>query len=262
MPLGRPRRVWAMAAIHAESGRLIRMHDALYEYFRPGDRVVYLSNYTGYGRQAAVCMDEILTFRKMLLALPGVFSDDVVYLRGQQEEMWQKLLQLQFAPDPANVLLWMLENGLAPTLKSYGVSPHDGIEACGHGVMGLAKWTNAIRVAMRRHPGHEALGTHLNRAAHTCEEDDYPMLFVHGGLNARKTLAEQGDSLWWRTHAFAQIDQPYLPFQKVVRGYDPERKGLHLNCITASIDDGCGFGGTLVSVGFEADGSVAKVLET
>jgi hypothetical protein len=34
-----------------------------------------------------------------------------------------------------------------------------------------------------------------------------------------------------------------------------------LNCITATVDDGCGFGGKLISVGFDADGHAYKILE-
>ena len=34
----------------------------------------------------------------------GTFLGDIVFLRGSQEEMWQKLLELQFAPNPREVL--------------------------------------------------------------------------------------------------------------------------------------------------------------
>ena len=50
------------------------------------------------------------------LAQPQCFLGDVVLLRGSQEEMWQKLLELQFAPNPREVLAWMLEHGVAATL--------------------------------------------------------------------------------------------------------------------------------------------------
>ena len=137
--IGQPRRIWAISAIHGDTERLTALHDALYDKIAPGDRVVYLGNYTGHTTGAAASIDEILTFRRMLLSIEGMMSSDIVYVKGQQEEMWQKLLQLQFAPDPANVLLWMLSNGLGPTLESYGLSPTDGIEACRNGIMALTK---------------------------------------------------------------------------------------------------------------------------
>ena len=45
--LGRPRRIWAVAAIHSEVRRLVRLHDDLGTRFRPGDRLVYLGNLIG-----------------------------------------------------------------------------------------------------------------------------------------------------------------------------------------------------------------------
>jgi hypothetical protein len=261
MSLGTPERVWAISAIHGDAVRLTELHDQILSRFKPGDKLVYLGNYTGYSDSAAECVDEILTFRRLMLCMQGVLTTDLVYLRGAQEEMWQKLLQLQFAPDPAGVLLWMLGNGLSDTLYSYGLSPHDGIEACQQGVMGLTRWTNTVRAAIRKHPGHEVFGTQLLRAAHTHEVDEYPLLFVHSGLNANKPLSEQGDHFWWAGERFSSITAPYTPFQKVIRGYDPAHGGVKMNCVTATIDGGCGFGGTLVCAGWHKTGEVIDILE-
>ncbi len=259
--LDSPDRIWAVPAIHGNIEKLTTIHDAIFEHIKPRDRLVYLGNYTGYGDHSAECVDEILTFRRLVLSQPGMICSDIVYLRGSQEEMWQKLLQLPFAPDPTNVLLWMLGNGLSNTLHSYGLCPHDGIEACRSGTMQLTKWTAGLRDAIRKHPGHDIFGTRLMRAAHTATDQSYPMLFVHAGLNDKKPLKEQGDHLWWAGDQFQKIKTAYEPFQKVIRGYDPEHKGMHTNCVTATIDDGCGFGGKLVCAAFADDGQILEVLE-
>lgn len=47
----------------------------------------------------------------VVLAVLAVLADDLVYLRGGQEEIWQKMLQLPFAPNPMQVLEWMLGQG-------------------------------------------------------------------------------------------------------------------------------------------------------
>lgn len=259
--MGRPNRIWTIPAVHGDLRALMAVHDGIMAKFKPGDRILYHGNYTGYGEQSAECITEILAFRRMVLSIQGVKPSDFVYLRGRQEEIWQKLLQLQFAPDPTNVLLWMLGNGVSSTLYSYGISPHDGIEACRYGIMDITRWTNKIREAVRRHAGHEIFTNQLKRAAHTQAEDNpYPMLFVHAGLKAEYSLEDQGDHLWWGAHEFDRIQSAYKPYEKVVRGFDPEHRGMHINCITATVDDGCGFGGKLVSVGFEADGAVAGIL--
>lgn len=259
--LGSPERIWAIPAIHGETDRLAAIHDALLDQIAPGDRIVYLGNYIGYGENAVACIDELLAFRRLVLARPAMMAHDIVYLRGTQEEMWQKLLQLPFAPNPADVLLWMLGNGLSGTLYAYGLSPHDGIEACRMGVMGLTKWTAKIREAVRQHPGHEIFSTQLLRAAHTDTMSEYPMLFVHAGLDSQKTLGDQHDSFWWGGRQFEAIESPYDPFCKVVRGYDPDHRGLKMNCVTATIDDGCGFGGPLLCAGFDRAGETFEMLE-
>jgi serine/threonine protein phosphatase 1 len=260
--LGSPHRVWAISAVHGETERLMGIHDAIYERFETGDKLVYLGNYTGHGEDAVGCIDEILSFRRMLLARKGIMCKDLVYLRGAQEEMWQKLLQLQFAPDPANVLLWMLGNGLNNTLRSYGHSPHDGLEACRGGVMAITKWTNTIREAVKSKPGHDIFNMQLLRAAHTDESNNRPILFVHAGVNVNRPITEQSDHFWWAGQTFHTIQSPYEPFSKVIRGYDPDHKGVNLNCVTATIDGGCGFGGSLVGAGFDGNGDIFEILES
>ena len=107
-------RSWAVAAIHGEAARLGALHGQLAERIRPGDNLIYLGNVLGRGEAVAETIDELLRFRRAFLARPAVFRDDVAYLRGSQEEMWHKLLQIQFAPNPGEVLTWMMGKASAP----------------------------------------------------------------------------------------------------------------------------------------------------
>lgn len=260
--LGRSNRVWAVSAIHGQHDKLMHLHDALLDHITPGDRLVYLGNYTGYDRRSAACIDELLTFRRLLLSKPGMHAEDIVYLRGGQEEMWQKLLSLPFAQNPTDVLLWMLGHGLSETLHSYGLSPHDGIEACRYGTMGITKWVGTVRHAIKQAPGHQTFRMHVRRAAYT--DPDYapcPLLFVHSGLNPEKPLGEQGDYLWWAGENFSDIVLPYRPFDKVIRGYDPAHRGIDINSVTATLDGGCGFGGILFAAGFDREGRIINTIE-
>lgn len=259
--LGSPNQIWAISAVHSDYERLQKLHKALYSRIKPGDKIVYLGNYAGYQDYGVDAIDEILAFRRSLLCISGVMPKDIIYLRGAQEEMLTKLLQLHFAPNPSDVLLWMLGHGMSQTLASYGVSPHDGIEACRSGAVGLSRWTSRIRTNIRKHPGHEMFTSHLSRAALTDIDIRYPMLFVHAGIDNMRSLEDQGDRLWWGHKDFANIHDPYKPFQKVVRGYDPSHSGVHLNCVTATLDGGCGFGGSLICAGFQGDGEISEILE-
>jgi len=260
--LGNPRQIWAIPAIHSAVEELTPLHDNILKHIQPGDRIVYLGNYTGFNEGSIDSINEILAFRRLVLAIPGIIPSDIVYLKGVQEEMLSKLMQLQFASNASDVLLWMLGNGLQTTLNDYGVCAHDGVEACRRGVMDMTRWTQSIRNKIRAHAGHETFMVSQHRAAYTCADThDSPLLFVHAGLNIGKPLLEQGDSLWWEAQSFEAINTPYAPFEKVVRGYDPAHKGMNLNCVTATIDDGCGFGGELICAGFGADGQVSEILQ-
>jgi serine/threonine protein phosphatase 1 len=237
------------------------MHDTLWQKFMPGDRIIYLGNYIGYGSDPCGTIDELLIFRRAVLSIPGVLAKDLVYLRGAQEEIWQKLLLLHFSPNPVELLLWMLSRGLSSTLASYGICHHEGIIAAQEGVMPLTRWTSSIREAIRSHPGHETFGTQLKRAAFISEESDAPILFVNSGINPELSLEEQGDNFWWSDNDFNKIIEPYGQFNKVIRGFDPKHRGMNINCVTATIDGGCGFGGPLVCAGFNNNSEIFEFLE-
>ena len=141
-------------------------------------------------------IDELLSFRRRMLARPGMFLFDVAFLRGAQEEMWQKLLQLQFAPNPREVFGWMVEHGIGATLSAYGGSIQQGFVAARAGPLALTRWTSQLRSDMQAVPGHYSLLSALRRAAYT---DDGALLFVHAGVDPDRPLSAQSDSLWWAT---------------------------------------------------------------
>ena len=97
--------------MHGEAERLRGCTTGIAQRFDDDDRIVYLGNYLGRGSAVAATIDELLDFRRRVLARPRGFACDIVYLRGAQEEMWQKLLQLQFARNPGEVLAWMVRRG-------------------------------------------------------------------------------------------------------------------------------------------------------
>ncbi len=438
MNLDKCKRIWAVPSIHAQIGQLQIIHDMIFDRFMPGDRIVYMGNYTGYAPHAVETVNEILSFRRCILSLGGVKPTDIVYLRGAQEEMMQKLVQVQFAPNPRLVIEWMLGNGIAQTLESYGVCVSTLTRTAGEGVVQLAKWTGYLRNMVRRHAGHEIFSGQYRRAAYqscahavaapspqqtsshrphsalpalsrpaqlsapathaarTAMEDglpvlsheaameaagraselyttqfpplaryerpaqeqavsyaagtpayaqdqDYgsqspdgasspyeahsygahsvtrhgngnamgssgdagwtsrssqengynghdtanahthahntlppetaaqdhseagafcaPFLFVSAGIDFTKPLEDQGDVLWWGKDNFSQQNRPYLPFQKVFRGFDPLRKGVHLNCVTATLDNNCGFGGRLICAGIDNNGDIFDIYQ-
>ncbi|MGK9234689.1 hypothetical protein KXS07_18030 [Inquilinus limosus] len=256
--LGRPKRIWAVGAVHGEVDRLAVLHDHVAARFQPGDRLVYLGNLIGRSDRLHILVDEVLSMRRALIARPGVLAEDVVFLRGAQEEMWQKMLQLQFAPNPQDVLRWMLAQGVDGTLRAYGGRPEEGLAAAREGAVRLTRWTNGLREAIRAAPGHNALYAALRRAAYT--EDD-GILFVSAGLDPSRPLAAQGDAFWWSAPAFAALQEPYAGFRRLIRGYDPAGGGLRLDGPAVTLDSGCGRGGRLAAGLFDPDGTLAEIVE-
>ncbi len=252
------KRVWCVAAIHGEASRLKRVHEQLWTRFRPGDRLVYLGNHLGYGPEISETLDELLAFRLKVLASPGAMKCDVVYLRGSQEEMWQKLLQLHLAINPSQVLEWILERGARATLEAYGGDEAMALSRARGGAMMLARWTNEMREAMQARSGHVALMTALQRAAFT---EDGRLLFVHAGIDPSRPLEAQTDALWWDGGDFANLSEPYGGYELIVRGFDWKHGGVNLGPLTATIDGGSGFGGKLNAACFDIDGTLLEMLE-
>jgi serine/threonine protein phosphatase 1 len=252
------RRVWAVASVHGEARRLARVHDLIGERFVQGDRLVYLGNYLGYGADIAATVDELLDFRRRVLGRRHGFSCDVVYLRGAQEEMWQKLLQLQFAPNPGEVLAWMVQAGVEPTVRAYGGDLRQGFAATRDGPRTITRWTSGLRTAMNAAEGHSTLFATLRHAAFTGEAG---LLFVHSGIDPRRALIAQGDAFWWGATDILELAAPYAGFSRVVRGFDRNRRGLVERPFGVSIDGGAGRGGPLQAVCLAADGTIVDFCE-
>ena len=252
------RRVWVVPAIHGEAQRLARVHDLIGPKFADGDRLVYLGNYLGHGDEIAATVDELLDFRRRVLGRRHGFSCDVVYLRGAQEEMWQKLLQLQFAPNPGEVLAWMVRSGVEATVRVYGGDLRQGFAAARDGPRTITRWTTSLRAAMNAAEGHTTLFATLRHAAYTGEGG---LLFVHAGIDPRRAVIAQGDAFWWGAADILDLERPYVGFRRVVRGFDRERRGLVERPFGVSIDGGAGRGGSLKAVCFVVDGTIADVCE-
>lgn len=263
------------------------LHDDLGVRFRPGDRLIYLGNVIGRGRHVAETLQELLMFRRALLAVPGMLETDIVYLRGGQEEMWQKLLQLQLAPNPRDIVAWMLSQGVAATLAAYGASGDQATAAARDGVRTITRFTGGLRSAMRDSAGHDPWFSALRRAAFTGspeeksdlsepppktdteaegEEDSAAgptggVLLVSSGFDISKTFQNQGDAFWWGGAPFSRIDRRYGGFARIVRGYDPAHGGIHVGPYTTTLDGGCGFGGPLICGCLSPSGELLDTIE-
>ncbi len=253
-----PRLCWAVASIHGDVDRLRDLHDELRGRIVPGDYLVYLGNYLGHGYGVREVVDELLLFRRFFLAQSGVQPEDIIFLRGGQEEMWHKLLQIQFAPKPRGVLEWMMRHGLDATLRAYYSSEDDAYVAADKGNVALAQWTGRLRDTMRAADGHNALMSSLRHAATT---EHGTMLLVHTGIDPHRKLQDQGDLFWWGWREFERLTDFYRGGTRVIRGFDPFQRGVVAEEAYVTIDGGCGYGGTLVAACFDASGEIVDMIE-
>ena len=118
------KRIWAVSSVHGETDKLKALHDLLGPKLKPGDRLIYLGNVIGRGPDVRGTLDELLHFRREMMALEPA------------EE---------FATDPRQVLEWMLSQGVDATLEAYGSSKADALMEGRRGAMELTRWTNALR---------------------------------------------------------------------------------------------------------------------
>lgn len=261
IPLRSAARIWAVAAIHGEAERLAALHDRMAEEIDGGDRIVYLGNYFGYGPDGREVLDELIRFRRWFLSFPPYMDgDDIVFLRGAQEEMWGKLTQLQFATEPAAVLDFMAARGMGEALAAFGADLEEARRAARDGTLALTYWCNRLRDRLRVIPGHESFIAALARAALVAPAGDRGgTLFVHCGLDPEKPLDAQADAFWWAPRSFARLDTAFQgTFTRVVRGFDPEAAGVVDRALTLSIDAGAGRGGPLTAVRLSPTGKLEK----
>ena len=252
------RRVWAIAAINGAAQRLMRLHDAISNRFQAGDRVVYLGNYVGQGDAVIATINELLDFRRRVLGRQRGFACDVAFLRGAQEEMWQKLLQLQFAPNPGDVLQWMVSAGMEATVRAYGGDLRQGFAATRDGPRMITRWTGALRNVMNATPGHTTLFSALRRAAFA---EELGVLFVHAAVDPTRPLAAQGDAFWWGRDDILELRSSFEGFRRIVRGTDREQRSFIERDFAVSLNGGTGRFGRLTAACFGAGGEVLELIE-
>lgn len=263
--LRRPRRFWAIAAVHGVADRLLFVAQTVAARLETGDAVIFLGNLIGGAGGTDTCdvaatIDVALALRRRTMALPGARTCDVTFLRGTQEEMWTKLEQLHFAQGPAEVLRWMLHRGLSASIAAYGGDGGiaDGERAARDGPVAIARWLAALRQAMRARPGHVEW---LAAVRHAALSEDGHLLAVHHGVDTAKPLDLQGDAFWWGgSTAFEAIGAPYGRITRIVRGFDRDHAGVVEAEHTLSIDGGCGYGGPLLAALLDCDGTLIDVV--
>ncbi len=253
--IGRARRAWAIGSIDGHLDALNDIHRQILETFKAGDRLVYLGNVPGQGLESAKAIDSVLLMRRHALAHPGGLANDVVFLRGNREEMTDKFMHLHMAIQPLEVFDWMCDRGLESILSSYGLNVAEARKCCERGAKEIAQFVKTTRDAMANHDGHWDYFTSLRQAAF---DENRKILFVSAGLDPQRPLDTQDDELWWGGEGFDSINAPFGTFQRIVRGTDPKRRGAAQSEHVLTLDPGAP--GSVRAALIDAEGAVLSTL--
>ena len=130
--------------------------------------------------------------------------------------MFLKLLQLQTAPNPRDILEWMFEHGVDSTIESYGFSSKELINIATQGTLSISKLTSKINTVISMENGHKEYFAHLKHAAFS---ESKKILFLNRGVDITRPLSAQNDCFWWGYQNFSNLSKPYFSFSRIVRGY-------------------------------------------
>ncbi len=220
-------KIWAIGSIHSNLNSFKSIKEFILNNFELNDKLIFLGNVIGLGNNSKETLNSVIDLRFNLMSKFKLKPDSIIFLRGAQEEMFSKLLQLQLAPNPTEILEWMFDHGVNETIKSYGFSESEVKKIASSGTLNISKWTSNLNKAIHDNPGHVQYFLNLKHAAYSHTKK---ILFVNRGVDISRPLSAQNDCFWWGYQNFSTMQQPYKTFLRIVRGYESE----HINQLEMS----------------------------
>ena len=215
-------RIWAIGSLHSSIDSFKSIKNYILLKFSKGDKLIFLGNLIGFRNKSKEIISEVLNLRFNLMAKFNLDHDDIVFLRGAQEEMFSKLLQLQIAPNPIEIIDWIFSHGVDQTVISYNFEPDQFRNIATQGTIQINKLTSKLNHQISLTPGHKEFFSNLKHAAYSETKE---VLFVNRGVDLSRPLSAQNDCFWWGYQSFSTINKPYNTFIRIVRGY----QSVHTN---------------------------------
>ncbi len=209
-------RIWAIGSIHSSIESFQSIKNYIFSNFKKDDKLIFLGNVIGFRNKSREIITEVLKLRFDLLAKFNLNHQDIVFLRGAQEEMFSKLLQLHIAPNPSEIIDWIFSHGVDQTILSYSFDPQEFKNVATQGTIQINKLTSKLNHQISLTPGHKEFFSHLKHAAYSESKE---VLFVNRGVDLSRPLSAQNDCFWWGYQNFSEINKPYNTFKRIVRGY-------------------------------------------
>ena len=210
-------KIWAIGSIHSRLGAFNSVKEFVLKNFQAKDYLIFLGNVIGLGKQPKETLSSAIDLRNKLMAKFQIEPNKIIFLRGAQEEMFLKLLQLQTAPNPNDIVKWIFEHGVDSTVESYGISKQEIIDVSTQGPLLISKLTNRLNKIISENPGHKQYFNHLKHAAFG---ESRKILFLNRGVDVSRPLSAQNDCFWWGYQNFSKITKPYNTYVRIIRGYE------------------------------------------
>ena len=214
------KKIWAIGSIHSNLKSFISIKEFILNNFEFNDKLIFLGNVIGLGNNSRETLNSVIDLRFNLMSKFKLKPDSIIFLRGAQEEMFSKLLQLQLAPNPSEIIEWMFDHGVNETIKSYGFSENEVKKVASSGTINISKWTSILNKTVHDNPGHVQYFLNLKHAAYSRTKK---ILFVNRGVDISRPLSAQNDCFWWGYKNFSTIQKPYKTFLRIVRGYESKQ---------------------------------------
>ena len=226
-------RFWVFPQIQGDSHQLHLALERLKPEVQRGDGFVFLGSQIGQGGGSLDVAEQLFSLQKRA-------HGPVVWLRGIQEELLNRLLTLHLAPNPALVLNWMeQEHAIGALLASLQVDMAPLRAAAAAGVAPLAAALADVRAKV--HP----LLAYLEACSRAAVSDNGRVLFVHGGVDPARPLSLQTDAFWWGHPDFFRLATHYTSFDQVYSTLVPEGVQQVKGPGRLAFDSGAGRGGLL-----------------
>ena len=217
--LKKTNKIWAIGSIHSNLRSFVSIKKYILDNFNIDDKLIFLGNVIGLGNNRKETLNSVIDLRFNLMSKFKLKPESIVFLRGAQEEMFSKLLQLQLAPNPREIIEWMFDHGVNQTIKSYGFSENEVKNIASSGTINISKWTTNLNKILQNNPGHTQYFLNLKHAAYSHTKK---ILFVNRGVDITRPLSAQNDCFWWGFQDFSKVQNPYKTFLRIVRGYASE----------------------------------------
>ena len=225
--LKKTNKIWAIGSVHSNLSSFTSIKKFILNNFEKSDKLIFLGNIIGLGNDSKETLNSVIDLRFKLMSKFTLKPDSVVFLRGAQEEMFSKLLQLHLAPNPSEIVEWMFDHGVNETIKSYGYSEDEIRNIASSGTITISKLTSNLVKVVQKNLGHMEYFSNLKHAAYSRTKK---ILFVNRGVDITRPLSAQNDCFWWGFQNFSSMQKPYNTFLRIVRGYESE----HLNHLKIS----------------------------